>query len=247
MMLTGKVAIITGASKGIGRATALTFAQSGAELILNGRDSAALDTLSEEIQSLGGKAPIIYPYDVSDYASVKECFKNIKKNVGRLDILVNNAGVLEDALLGMITEKQIQDVLAINLQSVMYHMQFASRIMMKQRSGSIINISSIIGKHGNSGQVVYGASKAGVIGATMSAAKELAPNQIRVNAIAPGFINTEMVKKIPESKYKERLESIKMGKIGDPEDVANVALFLASELSSYVTGQTIGVDGGMVI
>ena len=171
----------------------------------------------------------------------------IKKNVGQLDAVVNNAGILDDALLGMVNEKQVSHTLAVNTEAVIYHMQYASRLMMKQKSGSIVNVSSIIGRVGNAGQTVYGASKAAVIGATYSASKELAPYNIRVNAVAPGFIETAMTKQLSQEKYEQRLSEIKMGRIGTAEEVANVILFLASDYSSYVTGQVIGVDGGMVI
>lgn len=246
-MLNNKVVYITGASRGIGSSIAQLFAKNGAQVLINGKENNSLESLKEEIRTAGYKEPIIYAYDVADYNEVKKSFQKVKKDIGYIDILVNNAGILEDALLGMINENQIDNTLNINLKAVMYHMQFASRLMMKRKTGSIINVSSIIGKFGNAGQVVYGASKAGVIGATISAAKELAPYQIRVNTILPGFIDTDMVKQIPREKFEERIKSIKMNRIGQPEDVANVALFLASDLSSYVTGQTIGVDGGMVL
>jgi len=165
----------------------------------------------------------------------------------RLDIMVNNAGVLRDSLIGMIGSDDIDETLRINLRSVITGTQAASRLMLRNKSGSIVNIASIIGRFGNKGQLVYGASKAGVIGATYSAAKELAPSGIRVNAIAPGFIDTDMVRSINEDVFAERIRSIAMGRIGSPEDIADAALFFASDLSRYVTGQVLGVDGGMLI
>ena len=171
----------------------------------------------------------------------------LKKNVGQLDAVVNNAGILDDALLGMVNEQQLSRTFAVNTEAVIFHMQYASRLMMKQKSGSIINVSSIIGRVGNIGQTVYSASKAAVIGATYSAAKELAVHNIRVNAVAPGFIETDMTKQLSANKFEERLKEIKMGRIGKAEEVANVIIFLASDQSTYVTGQVIGVDGGMVI
>ncbi|TDF93501.1 SDR family NAD(P)-dependent oxidoreductase [Paenibacillus piri] len=245
--LEDKVILITGSSRGIGRQAALMFAASGAKLALNARDESVLRGLQQEIEKTFGTEVLPLPYDVRDLAKVKEAFLLIKKKFGHLDALVNNAGILQDRLLGMIDEQLMQQTLETNLSAAIYHMQYAARLMSPRKKGSIVNISSIIGTNGNMGQVLYSASKAGLIGATMSAAKELAPNNIRVNAVAPGFINTDMAKNLPEQKFKERLESIKMGRIGTPEDVANVIWFLCSDLSSYLTGQVIGVDGGMLI
>ncbi|MGY3189347.1 SDR family NAD(P)-dependent oxidoreductase [Lysinibacillus sp. TE18511] len=242
-----KVIFITGASRGIGYATAIEAAKQHWTLILNGRDEDRLKQIKEELESFYNADVHILSYDVSDIDAIKKAFMWIKKNVGQLDAVVNNAGILDDALLGMINEKQMSQTLAVNTEAVIYHMQFASRLMMKQKSGSIVNISSIIGRFGNAGQTVYSASKAAIIGATYSAAKELAPYNIRVNTVAPGFIETDLSKQISQEKYNERLSMIKMGRIGSAEEVANVILFFASDYSSYVTGQVIGVDGGMVI
>ncbi|MCR8660524.1 SDR family NAD(P)-dependent oxidoreductase [Paenibacillus endoradicis] len=246
-MLTNKKIFITGSTRGIGRETAIVCAAHGATLILHGRDMVTLEKLKEEIISQYGVTVHILAYDVRDTSEIKNAFVWIKKNVGRLDVLVNNAGVLDDALLGMINEGQMSNTFAINIEAVIYHMQFASRLMAKQKHGSIINVSSIIGKTGNAGQTVYGASKAAVIGATYSASKELGSHNIRVNAVAPGFIDTDMTKQLTEDKYAQRISEIRMNRIGKPEEVANTILFLASDLSSYITGQVIGVDGGMVI
>lgn len=242
-----KTILITGATRGIGYATAVQAAKQRFTLILNGRDEQRLAEVKEELQSLYDATVHTLCYDVCELNDIKQAFLWIKKNVGALDILVNNAGVLDDALLGMVNDKQVASTFGVNIEAVIYHMQYASRLMMKQQSGSIINVSSIIGRVGNAGQTVYGASKAAVIGATYSAAKELGPYNIRVNAVAPGFIDTDMTQQLPTEKYEERLLEIKMGRIGHPDEVANVILFLASNLSSYVTGQVIGVDGGMVI
>jgi len=160
---------------------------------------------------------------------------------------VNNAGVLQDGLIGMIAEKDIDETLSTNIKGIINFTQAAARLMSRGKSGSIINISSIIGRFGNKGQLVYGASKAAVIGATLSAAKELAPNGIRVNAIAPGYINTDMIQQVPPEIDQERRASIGMDRIGEPEDVANLSLFLGSDMSAYITGQTIGVDGCMLV
>jgi len=246
-LLKDKVTLITGASRGIGYATAIEFAKQGAKIILNGTDQDRLIMLQQYVLEAYHVESFILPYDVRDITEIKNAFLWIKKNLGRLDALVNNAGVLDDALLGMVTEQQMSNTFSTNIEAVIYHMQYASRLMTKQKQGSIINVSSIIGKTGNAGQVVYGSSKAAVIGATLSASKELGPHNIRVNAVAPGFIDTDMTKQLSEEKFAQRMSEIKMGRIGQPEEVANVILFLASDLSSYVTGQVIGVDGGMVI
>lgn len=245
-LLEGKLALITGASKGIGRATAVTFAQAGANLVIAGRDEEALAELAKELEEIGSEVTIA-SYDVTDPAVIKANFQTIIKKYKKLDILVNNAGMLEDALMGMISTSQIENTMATNLNSVIHHMQLGARLMQRQKSGSIINVSSIIGRVGNAGQVVYGASKAGVIGASLSAAKELAQYNIRVNSIAPGFIETDMARQLSPDKFQERMDSIAMKRIGQPEEVAQAILFLASDMASYVTGQVIGVDGGMLV
>ena len=247
-MLEGKLVLITGATKGIGLATAKKFAQEGAQLLLNGRNQSDLDQVKEELTSLSQYEINTFCFDVSDPDQVKNGFQALFKKVKGVDVLVNNAGVLDDALIGMVTPQQIQSVYGANTFGALYCSQYASRLMQRRDGGgSIINISSIIGTNGNEGQAVYGGSKAAVIGMTKSLAKELAPTNIRVNAIAPGFINTDMARSLTEEKFQERIDSIKMNRIGTAEEVAKVALFLASDLSSYVTGQVIGVDGGMLI
>jgi 3-oxoacyl-[acyl-carrier protein] reductase len=246
-LLLNKTIMITGASKGIGRQMALTFAEQGANLILNSLNEEALLELEKEIKQNYETKVLSAAYDVKDVNKIKEAFLIVKKQFGKLDGLINNAGILQDRLLGMIDMEMFQETIQTNLGAMIFHIQYASRLMTKQKNGSIVNISSIIGTNGNEGQVVYAASKAGVIGVTKSASKELAKANIRVNAIAPGFIDTAMSRNIPLNKYEERIASIKMNRIGTPEDVANTALFLCSDLSSYVTGQVIGVDGGMII
>lgn len=242
-----KSILITGATRGIGYATAVQAAKQRWTIIVNGRNEERLIEMKEQLEMQYGATVYTLNYDVTNVDEIKKAFMWIKKNVGQLDAVVNNAGILDDALLGMVNIKQVSQTLAVNTEAVIYHMQYASRLMMKQKSGSIVNVSSIIGRVGNAGQTVYGASKAAVIGATYSAAKELAPYNIRVNAVAPGFIETDMTKQLSDEKFEQRLTEIKMGRIGKPEEVANAILFLASDLSSYITGQVIGVDGGMVI
>ena len=246
-MLKEKIALITGSTRGIGRAIAELYAKNGARLILNARDKEKAESFADELREKYGVTVDVLVFDVADSEAVKMGFKELFKITKKIDILVNNAGVLDDALIGMVTRTQIEKTFGINTFGVLYVAQYAARLMNRNKSGSIINISSIIGVNGNAGQTVYGGSKAAVIGITKSLSKELAPSNIRVNAIAPGFIDTEMTQGLSESKYQERMNSIKMGRIGRPEDVANTALYLASDLSSYVTGQVIGVDGGMLI
>jgi 3-oxoacyl-[acyl-carrier protein] reductase len=246
--LTGKVAVITGSSRGIGWAIAGRFAEAGASIVLNGvRDPAALGARSSELSERFGVKVVPVIADVADDAGAQLLVKTAYAEFRRLDVMVNNAGVLKDGLIGMIQPDDLDSTLRINLRGVINGTQAAARLMQRSRSGSIINMTSIIGRVGNKGQLVYGASKAGVIGATYSAAKELAPAGIRVNAIAPGFIDTDMVQSIRKNLYDERIRSIGMGRIGTPGDVADAALFFASDLSSYVTGQVLGVDGGMLI
>jgi 3-oxoacyl-[acyl-carrier protein] reductase len=248
LLLEGKIALVTGSTRGIGWATARALAGQGATVIVNGRSNAGLvDERAAELAAEFGVPTVGFCFDVADAGAVKDCYQQIFKRFRRLDVLVNNAGILQDALLGMVSDDVIQRTLAVNLSGAIHNLQEASRLMSRNRSGSIVNMASIIGRYGNEGQAVYGASKAGVLGLTYSAAKELAPRNVRVNAIAPGFIDTDMVQQLPKDKFNERLRSIKMGRIGKPEEVANAILFLASDLSSYITGQVLGVDGGMVI
>jgi 3-oxoacyl-[acyl-carrier protein] reductase len=247
-LLQDKVCFITGSTRGIGWAVAEVFAEHGAAVILNGRaDSPALQEKAAELATRFGVETLAIAADVREPSAVGGCYPQIFKKFKRLDVLVNNAGILQDALLGMISEAAARATLDTNTLGPILHMQEAARLMGRKNAGSIINITSIIGRFGNEGQTVYAASKAAVIGMTMAAAKELAPKSIRVNAIAPGFIETDMTRQLPEAKFAERMKQVKMNRIGQPLDVANMALFLASDLSAYVTGQVIGVDGGMVI
>ncbi|MFM5438144.1 SDR family NAD(P)-dependent oxidoreductase [Aeromonas enteropelogenes] len=246
-LLQGKRVLITGAGRGIGLAIARQFAAQGAELWLNGRDEQAITRMAEALGVEFGVPCMPLCFDVADPQAVKQAFQQLFGQTRQLDVLVNNAGVLDDALLGMVQQQQIERTFATNSYSTLYCSQYAARLMQRSGGGCIINMASIIGRVGNAGQAVYAGSKAAVIGITQSLAKELAASQIRVNAIAPGFIDTDMARSLPPAKFDERVASIAMGRIGTPDEVASVALFLASDLSRYVTGQVIGVDGGMLI
>ncbi len=246
--LEGKVAFVTGSTRGIGWATAKTLTKFGATVILNGIQSLEiLEQRKEELKKEFNANAGGFLFDTGDMNAAEKCYSEIFKKYKKLDILVNNAGTLHDNLVGMIRQEDISNTFSTNVNGIIYNLQFAARLMTRKKAGSIINISSLVGRVGNEGQVVYGGSKAAVIGITLSAARELAPKNIRVNAIAPGFINTDLIKPLPTAIYRQRLESVKMGRIGEPEDVANAVLFLASDLSSYITGQILGVDGGMIM
>lgn len=245
--LTGRFALVTGATRGIGAATATLLRQAGATVFINGRDKAELDRLCQQTEQDSGKPFIPLCFDVSNPEQVKKAFQQLIKHSKQLDILVNNAGVLDDALIGMVSTAQVENTFKTNAFSVIYTCQYAARLMQRNKSGSIINLASIIGRVGNRGQAVYGGSKAAVIGITQSLAKELAPQNIRVNTVAPGFIDTDMTRQLAESDYKQREQAIAMQRVGKAQDVANTVLFLASDLSDYMTGQTLGVDGGMLV
>lgn len=248
LTLQGKVALITGSTRGIGWACAQLLARHGATVLLNGvSNRESLDRRVGELKGEAGAEVDGLAFDVASPSAVRDAYAAIFKKYKRLDVLVNNAGILEDNLLGMVTPENIARVFDVNVTGAILNMQYASRLMARSQGGSIVNLSSIIGRVGNAGQVVYGGSKAAVIGLTLSAAKELAPQGIRVNAVAPGFIDTDMTRRLPKEKYEQRLNSIRMGRIGTPEDVARAVLFFASDLSAYVTGQVLGVDGGMQI
>ncbi len=246
MLLKDQVALITGGAQGIGKEIALTFADEGSHVVIVDLNKENLAKTRSEIESKGVKCLEIEA-NVTQSTQVEEAVKKCVDSMGRIDILVNNAGITRDTLLIRMSEEDWDLVLSINLKGTFLFTKAAAKIMMKQRSGRIINIASIIGLMGNAGQANYGASKAGVIGLTKSTAKELCKRGINVNAIAPGFIKTAMTDKLPEDIRNLMLTQIPLERFGLPEDVANVALFLASKYSSYLTGQVIQVDGGMLM
>lgn len=247
MKLEGKAALVTGASRGIGREIALGLAKQGADIAVNysGSETRANEVV-DEIKAMGRNAFAVQ-CDVSDSESVANMVKETTEKFGKLDILVNNAGITKDNLIMRMKEDEWDDVININLKGVFLCTKAVTRQMMKQRSGRIINISSIVGVSGNPGQANYVAAKSGVIGLTKTSAKELASRGITVNAIAPGFITTDMTDKLNEEVKDQMLKQIPLARFGDPADIANVAVFLASEDSRYMTGQTLHVDGGMVM
>lgn len=242
-----KTALVTGASRGIGAVIAKKLAARGFMVIINyGHSSAAAEEVKNQIEQAGGQA-VLMQGDVSSGDDVDRMFKDIKKTWGRLDVLVNNAGINRDTLLVRMKEDQWDAVLSTDLKSVFFTTKAAASLMMRQRSGSIINIASVVGITGNAGQANYAAAKAGVIGFTKSVAKELAARGIRVNAIAPGFIETDMTDAIPEKIREGMLETIPLRRGGKAEDVANAVAFLASDDAGYIIGQVLKVDGGMVM
>ena len=246
-MLTGKIAVVTGASRGIGRAIALKLASEGAAVIVNynGSEEKALE-VKQEIEAAGGRADICQ-CDVSDYGKCEGFIAEIIQEYGQIDILVNNAGITRDGLLMKMSEEDFDKVLKTNLKGAFNTIRFASRQMLKQRKGRIINMASVVGVTGNAGQANYAASKAGIIGLTKAAARELASRGVTVNAIAPGFIETDMTKILPEKVKEATVSQIPLGKFGQVEHVAAAAAFLASEEAEYITGQVLHVDGGMAM
>ncbi|WP_295238880.1 3-oxoacyl-[acyl-carrier-protein] reductase [Veillonella sp.] len=247
MHLIDKVALVTGASRGIGRAIAILMAKQGADVVVNysGSEGAAQETV-DAIVALGRKA-IKVKANVGDAEEVAAMVEEAHTAFGRIDILVNNAGITRDGLLMRMKDSDWDDVMNINLKGVYLVTKAVSKIMMKQRSGNIVNMTSVVGVTGNAGQANYSASKAGVIGFTKTCAKELASRGITVNAIAPGFIHTDMTDVLPDKVKEAMVHTIPLGRMAEPEEVAVVATFLASDMASYITGQVINVDGGMVM
>lgn len=246
MLLKEKVALVTGASRGIGRAIAIEFARQGAHLILCGRDSKALEKTQAECNQLGAISDVI-TLDLQKSSDVENCVQKILDTHGRIDILVNNAGITRDNLLLRMSEDDWDQVLATNLKGAFLMTRSVVKSMIRSRSGRIIQIASVIGLTGNAGQANYAASKAGLIGFSKSVAKEIAKRNITVNVIAPGFIETDMTKALPEKTRELAQAGIPLGRFGQTSDVANAAVFLASDMAAYMTGQVLVVDGGMVI
>lgn len=246
-LLTNKVCLITGTSRGIGAETARRFAEEGAIVYANAKSLGCIDGRSKEWEEAYNTQVIPLYFDVTDEKSAKQAIMQIKKEQGRLDVLVNNAGVMRDALIGMVNKDLMEEIFSVNVFAVMNMLQLANKLMSRQQGGSIINLSSIVGIEGNAGQLVYSASKGAVAALTKTAAKELAPNNIRVNAIAPGMIDTDMFRSIGEEKITQHLSHIKMGRLGSTTDIANAIVFLASDLSTYITGQILGVDGEALV
>lgn len=244
-MLKNKIALITGAGRGIGRAIAIALAKEGAEVVINynGSEERAKE-VKQTIEENGGKASI-YKCNVSDFVACEAMIKDIVKEYGHLDILVNNAGITKDGLIMKMKEEDFDSVLNVNLKGTFNTIRHSARQMLKQRSGKIINISSVSGILGNVGQANYAASKAGVIGLTKTMARELGSRGITVNAITPGFVDTEMTEVLSEEIRENACKQIILGRFGKPEDIANTAVFLASDKADYITGQVISVDGGM--
>ena len=244
-LLEGKVALVTGATRGIGRAIALKFAEQGAMVAFTylSSDSCA-DVLVAEIGDMGGEA-VGYKSDASNFADVHKVVEDVINKFGQIDILVNNAGQAKDGLMMRMSEEQWDSIINTNLKSAFNFTHAETTPMARRRAGSIINISSVVGTNGNAGQCNYSASKAGLIGLTMSFAKEMGSRGIRCNAIAPGFIVTDMTDKLNDNVKEAIVSSVSLGRMGNVEEIANVALFLASDMSSYITGETIKVTGGM--
>ena len=246
-MLKGKNAIITGASRGIGREIALTLAENGANIVINYRNyNNEIEALVKDIEAKGVKI-VTVKCDVSNFEEVENLISEAKEKLGSIDILVNNAGITKDGLLMRMKQEDFDSVLDVNLKGVFNTTKLITPIMMKQRTGKIINISSVVGLVGNAGQCNYAASKAGVIGFSKSIARELAPRGVNINVVAPGYIDTDMTNGLSDKVKESILQTIPMKKMGSTKDVANLVLFLSSGLSDYITGQVINVDGGMVM
>lgn len=241
-MLTGKVALVTGGTRGIGLATARALAEAGATVVLTGRDEAKAKEAATAAGAASGLA-----LDVTDAKAVSTLVRGVAKEHGRLDIVVANAGIMEDALLGMIREELVDTTLSTNVAGTIHTVQAAARAMMRKKAGAIVVLASIVGEHGSAGQTVYAASKAAVANIARSAAKELGRSGIRVNAVAPGVIDTDLTSGLSEDAKAENIGKTPLGRLGTPEDVANAIRFLVSDDASFITGQVLGIDGGLVL
>ena len=246
MRLKDKVALVTGGARGIGRAIALTFAKEGADVVIADVNFEEAQKTAREIEATG-RTSLALEMDVTNFERVEEGINKILDKFTKVDILVNNAGITKDNLILRMSEAEWDAVVGVNLKGTFNCIKAASKVMIKQRSGKIVNIASIIGVIGNAGQANYSASKAGIIALTKTAAKELSSRNVNVNAVAPGFIQTEMTARLPEDLKQKIKQAIPLNRFGSPEDVAALCLFLASEEAGYITGQTIIVDGGMVM
>ncbi|OXM51566.1 3-oxoacyl-ACP reductase [Amycolatopsis thailandensis] len=242
MMLAGKVALVTGGTRGIGLATARALAEAGATVVLTGRD----ETKAKEAAAAAGAASGL-ALDVTDAKAVSTLVRGVAKEHGKLDIVVANAGIMEDALLGMIREELVDTTLSTNVAGTLHTVQAAARAMMRKKTGAIVVLASIVGEHGSAGQTVYAASKAAVANIARSAAKELGRSGIRVNAVAPGVIDTDLTSGLTEDAKAENIGKTPLGRLGTPEDVANAIRFLVSDDASFITGQVLGIDGGLVL
>lgn len=247
-LLQGQVALITGAGKGLGKATLESFAKAGAAVIYaNDIVGDSIDETAKQLMSEYNVKIIPMYFDVSNQDQVKQAVFQIKKEQGYLDTLVNNAGVMTDALIGSVTRPLIESIYEVNVYGMIDLLQWASKLMMKRKRGSIINLSSIVGITGNPGQIVYSSTKGAVIAMTKTAAKELAVNNIRVNAIAPGMIDTDMMRSVGEKHLQHHIDNIPFGRLGEPREIGDVCVFLASEMASYLSGQIIAVDGCVLV
>ena len=247
MLLKDKVAVVTGSSRGIGAATAIKLAEEGADVVINyNSDEESAQKTAEKVREFGRKALVIQG-NVAEMDDAKNLIKSTIKEFDRIDILVNNAGITKDGLLLRMKEKDFGDVIDVNLKGTFNCTKQAIRYMMKQRSGKIVNLSSVVGLMGNAGQANYSASKAGIVGFTKSVAREVSKRGINVNAVAPGYINTDMTEELPAKVKEDMLKNIPLDRFGEVEDVANVIMFLVSPLANYVNGQTINIDGGMLM
>jgi 3-oxoacyl-[acyl-carrier protein] reductase len=246
-LLKDKVCLITGAGKGIGKAIAERYAEEGAVVYANARVEGSIDEWAKELSEKNNTTVIPIYFDITDAAAAKQAVLKIKADHQRIDVLVNNAGMVTYELLSMINFDSLRNMFEVNVIAMIQLIQLVSRIMGRQKSGSIINMSSIVGVNGVGGQLAYSATKGAVISLTKSAAKELAPSNIRVNAIAPGMVATERLVEVFEKSFKDRLNDIGMGRLAKPEEIANACVFFGSDLSEYVSGQVLGVDGSTVL